>query len=249
MPFEIPENLHLNLHKFAWLLGRWEGSGEGDYPTIEPFKFTWQVLFQQDGRPFMHYMAQATVVDDDGNKVRNGAQETGFLRCQEDGTVEFLLTHNTGFLEMWHGKVDGAKLDLTTDAVVLAVPHLVDAGVVGEEELDGPVLLAAEEPGLLRAVPDLVALVVDHRRLGHVVHEGTAVVLEQHLPGELERLDGRVVALAASLPPAEQPRELVEVRMQVLGDLERHLRRPGSSQLGARHSPRAPSAARLGPAG
>ena len=118
MPFEIPQNLHPNLHKFAWLLGRWEWSGEGDYPTIEPFKFTWQVLFQQDGRPFMHYMAQATVVDDEGNKIRNGAQETGFLRCQEDGTAEFLLTHNTGFLELWHGKVDGAKLDLTTDAVV-----------------------------------------------------------------------------------------------------------------------------------
>jgi len=118
MPFEIPPNLHPNLHRFAWLLGRWEGGGDGDYPTIDKFRFGWEVLFQQDGRPFMHYMAQATVVDDEGNKIRNGAQETGFLRCQEDGTAEFLLTHNTGFLEMWHGKVDGAKLDLTTDAVV-----------------------------------------------------------------------------------------------------------------------------------
>ena len=118
MPFEVPENLHPNLHKLAWLLGRWEGSGEGDYPTIEPFTFAWEVLFQQDGRPFMHYMARATVVDDDGNKVRDGAQETGFLRAQEDGAVEFLLTHNTGVMGLWHGKVDGAKLELATDAVV-----------------------------------------------------------------------------------------------------------------------------------
>ena len=50
--------------------------------------------------------------------MRDAAQETGFLRCQEDGSVELLLTHNTGFLELWHGKVDGAKLDLTTDAVI-----------------------------------------------------------------------------------------------------------------------------------
>ncbi len=118
MPFEIPPNLHPNLHKFAWLLGRWEGGGDGDYPTIDAFKFHQEAIFQQDGRPFIHYMAKATVVDDAGNKVRDAAQETGFLRCQEDGSVELLLTHNTGFLELWHGKVDGAKLDLTTDAVI-----------------------------------------------------------------------------------------------------------------------------------
>ena len=34
MPFEIPPNLHPNLHKFAWLLGTLQGNGEGDYPTM-----------------------------------------------------------------------------------------------------------------------------------------------------------------------------------------------------------------------
>ena len=118
MPFEIPPNLHPNLHKFAWLLGTWQGSGEGDYPTIEPFKFGWELLFQQDGRPFMHYMARAWIEDDQGEKVREAAQETGFLRCFEDGSVEMLLTHNTGIAELYHGRVDGAKLQLTTDAVM-----------------------------------------------------------------------------------------------------------------------------------
>ena len=118
MPFEIPQNLHPALHKFAWLLGSWEGGGDGDYPTIEPFKFRQQVIFQQDGRPFIHYMATAELVDEEGTKIRDAAQETGFLRCQEDGSVEWLLTHNTGFLELWHGQVDGAKLEVTTDAVL-----------------------------------------------------------------------------------------------------------------------------------
>ena len=118
MPFEIPPNLHPNLHKFAWLLGTWEGGGDGAYPTIEPFKFGQQVIFQQDGRPFMHYMSTSWIVDDEGNKVRDAAQETGFLRCQEDGSVEWLLTHNTGFLGLWYGRVDGAKLEVATDAVV-----------------------------------------------------------------------------------------------------------------------------------
>ena len=118
MPFEIPQNLHPALHKFAWLLGSWEGGGDGDYPTIEPFKFRQQVIFQQDGRPFMHYMATAELIDDEGNKVRDAAQETGFLRCLDDGSVEMMLTHNTGITELYLGKVDGAKLEVSTDAVM-----------------------------------------------------------------------------------------------------------------------------------
>ena len=118
MPFEIPSNLHPHLSKFAWLLGRWEGGGDGDYPTIEAFRFGWEVLFQQDGRPFMHYMARSWIIDDDGAKVKDSAQETGFLRCFEDGSAELALTHNTGITELYLGRVDGAKLQLTTDAVM-----------------------------------------------------------------------------------------------------------------------------------
>ena len=118
MPFEIPQNLHPNVAPFAWLLGSWEGGGDGDYPTIEKFRFGQELIFQQDGRPFMHYMAKAWVLDADGNKIRDAAQETGFLRCLEDGSVEMMLTHNTGITELYLGKVDGAKLELSTDAVM-----------------------------------------------------------------------------------------------------------------------------------
>ena len=38
MPFEIPQNIHENCARLAWLLGTWEGSGKGDYPSIEPFE-------------------------------------------------------------------------------------------------------------------------------------------------------------------------------------------------------------------
>ena len=118
MPFEIPPNLHPNVAPFAWLLGSWEGGGDGDYPTIEKFRFGQELLFQQDGRPFIHYMAKSWLLDADGNKVRDAAQETGFLRCLDDGSVELLLTHNIGFTELYLGKVDGAKLELSTDAVL-----------------------------------------------------------------------------------------------------------------------------------
>ena len=117
MPFEIPSNLHPDLHKFAWLLGRWEGGGDGDDPVAARFSFGQEVIFQQDGRPFMHYMATSWVVDERGDKVSEGAQETGFLRCREDGSAELLLAHNAGVVELYYGRVDSARLELATDAV------------------------------------------------------------------------------------------------------------------------------------
>ena len=118
MPFELPDNLHPNCAPVAWMLGTWRGNGKGDYPTIEAFDFGQELIFTHDGRPFFHYMARAWIVDDSGEKVRDAAIETGFLRCLPEGQVEFLLSHNTGFVETWHGTAEGAKLDITTDAVV-----------------------------------------------------------------------------------------------------------------------------------
>ncbi len=121
MPFEIPENIHPNCARLAWLLGTWAGNGHGEYPTIEPYQFGQELIFQQDGRPFIHYLARAWIIDEQGNHVREAAQETGFIRCPDDqGTIEVVLAHNTGFVETWYGEIhpDQPRFEITTDAVV-----------------------------------------------------------------------------------------------------------------------------------
>jgi hypothetical protein len=57
------------------------------------------------------------VVDEDGNTLREGALETGFLRPQADQEFELVLAHNTGYAEIWYGTLDGARLDMATDLV------------------------------------------------------------------------------------------------------------------------------------
>lgn len=120
MPFEIPDNIHENCARLAWLLGRWAGNGHGEYETIENFQFGQELIFQQDGRPFIHYMSRAWLVDEQGNTIREAAQETGFIRPQPDGTIEMLLAHNTGFVETWIGEIhpEQPRFEITTDAVV-----------------------------------------------------------------------------------------------------------------------------------
>lgn len=117
MPFELPDDLHPHCGPLAWMLGTWRGNGHGDYPTIEPFQFGQELIFTHDGRPFFHYMSRAWIVDENGEKVRDAALETGFLRCPEQGKVEMILAHHTGFMEIWYGEAEGGKLQMTTDAV------------------------------------------------------------------------------------------------------------------------------------
>ena len=119
MPFEIPPNIHPNCAPLAWLIGTWAGNGHGEYETIDDFQFGQEVLFQQDGRPFIHFMSRSWIVDENGDHVREAAQETGFIRPQEDRTLEVVMAHNTGFIEIWHGELhpDQPRFEIVSDAV------------------------------------------------------------------------------------------------------------------------------------
>jgi hypothetical protein len=119
VPFEIPPNIHPNCARLAWIIGTWAGNGHGAYPTIDDFQFGQEILFQQDGRPFIHFMSRSWIVDADGNHVREAAQETGFIRPQEDGALEVVMTHNTGFVEIWYGELhpEEPRFEIVTDTV------------------------------------------------------------------------------------------------------------------------------------
>ena len=118
MPTDMPPDLHPQCAPVAWLLGRWEGNGHGDYPTITKFSFRQEVLFAHDGRPFFHYFSRAFLIDQTGNTIQPSAIETGFLRVPAERDLELVLTHATGFAEVWYGHTDGTKIELATDAVV-----------------------------------------------------------------------------------------------------------------------------------
>ena len=119
MPFEIPENIHPLTARLAWLIGHWAGNGHGEYPGIEDFQFGQELLFQQDGRPFIHFMSRSWIIDENGGHVREAAQETGFIRPQEDRTLEVVMAHNTGFVEVWHGELhpEQPRFEIVSDAV------------------------------------------------------------------------------------------------------------------------------------
>jgi hypothetical protein len=113
-------NLNDALLALLPLVGVWRGEGEVVYPTLDKtHKFGQQITFAHDGRPFLSYEARAWLLDDDGNVIRPAAREVGWWRVQADDTIELLLTHATGIIEIFYGKPrTQTSWELTTDAVV-----------------------------------------------------------------------------------------------------------------------------------
>ena len=70
------------------------------------------------GKPFLTYESRTWALDDDGTLGRPLATETGYWRPQPDGAIEVLLTHPTGYVEIYLGTVDRSKIELATRGVL-----------------------------------------------------------------------------------------------------------------------------------
>lgn len=117
MAFEIPQGLHPDLMALAWMVGRWEGVGNGQWPGRGDFTYGAQLDFSHNGGPYLHYVGQLFDLDDQGDAVGTMHVETGFWRPQRDASLEVVMCHPDGYAEVWFGAISGARIELTTDAV------------------------------------------------------------------------------------------------------------------------------------
>jgi THAP4-like, heme-binding beta-barrel domain len=145
VPIQLDADLPAPLIPLAWLVGRWAGAGVAGYPTMErDLRFGQEVSFTHGGRPFLTYTSRTWLLDDEGRQVRPLASETGYWRpaaaqpgehaenpdADTEGVdtegadaissnpIEVLLAHPSGYVEIYHGAVDGPRVTLETDAVV-----------------------------------------------------------------------------------------------------------------------------------
>lgn len=95
----------------APLLGTWEGSGTGEYPTIEGFSFDESVTFTHVGKPFVAY-SQRTRHRDSGQPMH---AESGYLRVPAPGSIEIVMAQPTGLAEIYEGAVIGGDVPLVID--------------------------------------------------------------------------------------------------------------------------------------
>lgn len=119
-------DLHPALLGLVPYIGVWRGRGRGGYPTIEDFHYAQEIRISHDGRPFLHYESRSWLIEEDGSAIRPSARESGWWRpVMVDGKagdeIEALLTHPTGIMELYLGRVEGVRIELGTDAVLRTV--------------------------------------------------------------------------------------------------------------------------------
>ena len=140
--------LHPDCRSLAPLIGVWRGEGEGDYPTIDAFRYVEELIVSHVGKPFLA-LVQATRDAADGRPLHS---ETGYLRPQPDGTVELVMVQPSGVLEIDSGPLvttaDGMELDMTSIDVscsptAKSVTEVRRRLVVSGDELVSDVWMAA----------------------------------------------------------------------------------------------------------
>jgi len=109
----IAADLHPALKPVAFLLGTWRGEGEGQYPTIKPFRYREEIRFTHNGKPFLNY-TQRTEAIDTGQPLHG---EAGYLRLVGDGRLEFVIAQPIGFAEISLGRVNGQRIDVECASV------------------------------------------------------------------------------------------------------------------------------------
>jgi THAP4-like, heme-binding beta-barrel domain len=106
----VDAELHADLMPFAFLLGTWRGEGAGRYPTVEPFRYGEEIVFEDVRDTFLLYGQRSWSLDD-GSPVHF---ERGFLRPGGGGALELVLAHPIGVTEVAHGRLDGTTIELAT---------------------------------------------------------------------------------------------------------------------------------------
>jgi hypothetical protein len=144
--------LHEALEPFAFLLGTWRGEGKGSYPTMTPFDYVEEMVFEHVGDPFLMYR-QSSWSPGEAAPLHF---ERGFLRPgAHAASVELTLAHPLGLVEVSEGALDGTTLTFTSRSIGRtrtgsAVTELVRTYRVDGLDLEYEVDMAMDETPMSR---------------------------------------------------------------------------------------------------
>ncbi|MEZ5381928.1 MAG: DUF480 domain-containing protein [Microthrixaceae bacterium] len=120
------------LDPFRPLLGRWEGTGVGEYPTIDGFAYTEAITFAPlADKPVIQYTS-TTKHADDGRPLH---AETGYLRVIGEAAVELVVAQAPGLIEAGSGIATHPGGADDRHAVRLAIDSTVVAGAPTAKEV------------------------------------------------------------------------------------------------------------------
>lgn len=130
--------LHLDLRRLAILLGTWRGEGRGEYPTIDPFRYGEELVFEDVGDTFLLYRQASWLLDPERTPLHF---ERGFLRPgAEAGSLELTLAHPLGLTEVSEGRIDGPELTFVSNSIGRTTTGSAVSGLERRYHVEGDLL-------------------------------------------------------------------------------------------------------------
>lgn len=125
------------VHPFDAWAGTWRGDGQGEYPTIDPFPYTEELVIEPvSARSVAHWRSHTT----DARTREPRHAESGFIRTAAGG-IELVVAHSFGIVEVATGILEGTVLDLRSENLG-RTPSAKQVDVVGRHyELDADSIL------------------------------------------------------------------------------------------------------------
>jgi hypothetical protein len=124
----------------AWLVGRWEGEGRGEYPDCADFAYRTELVFSRArlDKLVLAYSEHTWLLPDGAASH----EEAGYLRATETGGVELVVAHPIGVVEVHDGTAADRRIELES----LTVAHTPTGSAVTQmrrtiEHRDGDTLV------------------------------------------------------------------------------------------------------------
>ncbi|WP_116245663.1 FABP family protein [Nocardiopsis sp. FIRDI 009] len=126
-------DVHPDLAKLSFLIGRWEGVGVAGYADEPEFQFGQEIEFAHTaGLPYLTFSSRAWRMNPDGTLGDLVTEEHAYWRARPEPAkddegpaegeqvihLEALFTHPEGFTEVYVGNVFANRVEMSTDAVV-----------------------------------------------------------------------------------------------------------------------------------
>jgi hypothetical protein len=110
--------IHPDVTPLEFLIGMWEGSGVGIYPTIGDFSYTEEISFTAPpAKPFLHYSQRTWRAEGHPEAGTPLHTECGYVRPVEGGGAELVIAQPSGIVEVHSGTVDGTSVSFTSDVI------------------------------------------------------------------------------------------------------------------------------------
>ncbi|MEN8240078.1 MAG: FABP family protein [Actinomycetota bacterium] len=109
---------HPEIASLEFLIGTWEGTGVGVYPTIDDFAYREEISFvAPPDKPFLHYSQKTWRAGDHPEAGTPLHAECGYVRPVEGGGAELVIAQPSGIVEVHSGTVTGQTISFASDLV------------------------------------------------------------------------------------------------------------------------------------